>query len=177
MAVEINLRGTSLDIFRIGRNKAVLDASGLTAERTYTLADAGGRLLPAEQIYPVGSVIQRTGDSTNPGDASWLGFGTWEPFAAGQVLLGAGTHTDTRSEQRTFGDGDTGGAFQHVLTEAEMPSHSHGIAVNNGGPGTYGGRLQVTVGSDSLTSDNAGGSQPHDSMQPYLVVHLWKRTA
>lgn len=44
MAIEMNLRGTSLDTFRIGRDKLVFDASGLTALRTLTLPDADGTL-------------------------------------------------------------------------------------------------------------------------------------
>jgi len=44
MAVEMNLRGTSQDSFRIGRSKAVLDASGLSAARAFALPDASGTL-------------------------------------------------------------------------------------------------------------------------------------
>ena len=44
MAVWTDLIGTVLDRFRIGRGKAVLDASALTAERTFTLPDTAGVL-------------------------------------------------------------------------------------------------------------------------------------
>ena len=60
--------------------------------------------------------------------------GEWEPFGAGQVLVGAGTIPSTKEgeEDRVFTAGSTG---------------------------------------------SAGGGQPHNNMQPYVVVYMWHRVA
>lgn len=49
-----NLIGTSETAFKIGKGKSTLDASGLTADRTHALPDAGGTLAltgPSFSVY------------------------------------------------------------------------------------------------------------------------------
>lgn len=72
--------------------------------------------------WPVGSIYLSV-DTRNPN--AIFGFGTWIPFAEGRVLIGAGTGTDSRGEARPFALNQTGGAYQHVLTVAEMAAHDH----------------------------------------------------
>lgn len=67
-------------------------------------------------VYPVGSIYIST-VSTNP--ATLFGAGTWAAFGAGRVLVGVGT------SDQAFAAGATGGASNHTLTEAQMPSHTH----------------------------------------------------
>lgn len=77
----------------------------------------GGADLSA--VWPVGAVFISV-DPTNP--ATTLGFGTWEVFGTGRVLVGfdAGqTEFDTVEK--------TGGAKSHTLGTAELPAHSHGV--------------------------------------------------
>lgn len=71
----------------------------------------------------VGEIIEITGDSTNP--SVLKGYGTWESFGEGQVLVGVGEHTDDRSESKTWVDGDSEGEYQHVQTETELAEHTH----------------------------------------------------
>lgn len=71
----------------------------------------------------VGEIIEITGDSTNP--SVLKGYGTWESFGEGQVLVGVGEHTDDRSESKTWVDGDSEGEYKHVQTEAELGKHNH----------------------------------------------------
>jgi hypothetical protein len=55
-----DLIGTILPTLRIGKNKAVLDASGLTAQRTIVLPDAGGSLALAgarSMWVPVSGIV------------------------------------------------------------------------------------------------------------------------
>lgn len=61
--------------------------------------------------------------------------------------------------------GATGGTQTHTLSEAEMPSHSHTVAVANGGAGVSGGGNAVQAFSSTGTSA-AGSSQPHLNVQP-----------
>lgn len=74
-----------------------------------------------DMVYPVGSIYLST-NATNP---TVLFGGTWEAYAQGRVLIGAGTGTDSRSEKKTFTAGSTGGEYNHQLTVGELASHNH----------------------------------------------------
>lgn len=151
-------------------------------------------------LYPVGSLYFNASDGTNP--ATLLGFGTWVSFGAGRVPIGVGTFQDSRGEVRTFAAGDEGGAYQHLLVEAEMPDHTHTGSTDTAGSHTHsvsvftgeatGGDVPwvnhntsnssvITSGAGdhthSLTIDSTGGDTPHNNMQPYIAVYIWLRTA
>lgn len=79
-------------------------------------------------LYPVGSIYMST-NAANPGTL-WPGT-TWEAYAQGRVLIGAGTGTDSRSEQKTFAAGSTGGEYNHQLTVGELASHNHSGSVTS----------------------------------------------
>ena len=67
---------------------------------------------------------------------------------------------------------DQGGEETHVLTEDEMPSHSHDLI-----PNTY-GYLNVTGGSIPLTQPAnrdtgiTGGDVAHENMSPYIAFNF-----
>jgi len=94
--------------------------------------------------YPVGSVYFNT---TNVDPTTLFG-GTWVRFAKGQVLVGldeAQIEFDTPLE--------TGGEKTHLLTEAELPKHTHGsgtLVTNQTGSGH-------THDAGSLTVSQRGG--------------------
>jgi len=128
-------------------------------------------------LYPVGSIYINASDSRDP--ATIFGFGTWEAFGSGRVLLGAGTGTDDQPvpEVISFNAGDTGGEYSHKLTEDEMPSHSHAYneAFKQGSGQSTGtdNEPDFRVSNTSFT----GGDQSHNNLQPYITVYVWKRTA
>ena len=128
-----------------------------------------------QNAYPVGSVYLNASDNTNP--ATLLGFGTWVAFGAGRVLVGldsGDSDFDTAEE--------TGGAKTHTLTVDEIPAHTHttqdryvvvgGSAANMNDADNQGQYTERTV-----TSSSTGGGSAHNNVQPYIVVHMWKRTA
>lgn len=123
-------------------------------------------------IYPVGSVYTNAGVSTSP--ATLLGFGTWERFGNGRVLVGV---DEAQTEFDTIGD--TGGEKTHQLTVNEMPSHFHERG-SSSGQGSSTARLSRGTGANDgnvRTADPAGGDQPHNNLQPYITVYMWKRIA
>ena len=122
-------------------------------------------------IYPVGSVYVNATDSTNPNEL--FGFGIWEAFGAGRVLVG-------KASSGTFGTaGATGGAETHTLTLSEIPAHSHNLnpKAGSGGGGTYGLLDRIGDSINTITTVSQGGGGAHNNLQPYIVVYMWRRTA
>ena len=75
-------------------------------------------------IFPVGALFTTTG-SQNPNQL-WAGT-TWERYAAGRVLVGAGSYVENNVTY-TYTNGATGGEVKHQLTVNETPSHVHNLA-------------------------------------------------
>jgi microcystin-dependent protein len=136
--------------------------------------------------------------ATNPG--TLLGYGTWSAFGAGRMPVGfdsGQTEFDTVEE--------TGGAKTVTLTAAQSGVAVHGHAVTDPGhfhnqtrlPTATGGVTGFTVDTSmsgtpatsgvetgskvtGLTVNNASAAsaaEAHNNLPPYIVVHMWKRTA
>ena len=188
---------TSTNLNDLGDPAVALDAGTIVNADISASADIAGSKLASDALaaaYPVGSIYMNATNSSNP--ATLLGFGTWVAFGAGRVPVGidsGDTDFDTAEE--------TGGAKTHTLTQPEI-EHNH-LWVTTGGAGED-FSIAVTVAGDrnntfddagdsrELTSDGAlsgsnytddnrgltGGTvSPHNNLQPYIVVYMWKRTA
>ena len=143
------------------------------------IKDAG--VTAAIRAYPVGSIYMNATVATNPG--TLLGFGTWVAFSTGRILLGVGEGTDNQPtpEVKTFALGDELGQYKHTLLEDEMPSHNHTWTGDRFGVGYGNGAGVATTNTQSLKSTialtSSGGGLAHNNIQPYIAVHMWKRTA
>ncbi|MGO5490344.1 phage baseplate protein [Acidaminococcus sp. HCP3S3_H5] len=148
-------------------------------------------------IYPVGFVITTTG-SQNPNQL-WAGT-TWERYAAGRVLMGAGTYIEN-GVTYTYTNGATGGEVKHPLSADEMPAHIHSASCSTDGNHTHtfylaadgnpdNGKKGANTGhastgttsyagshSHTITISSTGGNGSHENRQPYTVVNFWRRTA
>jgi microcystin-dependent protein len=104
------------------------------------------------------------------------------PDCRGRVMAGRDDMGGTAANRLASGVtgsrvGASGGAEQHVLTEAEMPIHSHTPAYNNvtgligSGGFAFAAGAQSTGASVDLTIATAGGGQPHPIVQPTLVTN------
>jgi microcystin-dependent protein len=81
--------------------------------------------------------------------------------------------------------GTQGGEYSHTLTLTELPTHTHivngvsnaaGLAASNGHVWGTSGLNPYRATSNSVMASvaflNAGGSQPHNNMQPYLALQF-----
>ena len=106
--------------------------------------------------------------------------GTWAAIAQGRCLVGVNTSdNDFKTPEKT------GGEKKHTLTVAEMPSHSHTIGTKNLwmqsptygniNPGATEGANQADI--EPNQTNVRGNNEPHNNLQPYLCVYIFKRTA
>jgi len=94
------------------------------------------------------------------------------PDFRGRAAVGAGQGPGLSVRTR----GDQVGAETHTLTVAQIPSHDHVIPRDNSTPGSIdsygstesGGNAGNTRPYNTLTT---GGGQPHNNMQPSLVIN------
>lgn len=140
-------------------------------------------------MYPVGSVYI-TYNNVNPGN--FLG-GTWERFGQGRTLVGEGTGNDG-STSMSFTANNTGGKYNH--------NHIYGIKVNEYYSATSNLRVRKSDGSwqggirdgtghayfnncsqagnKELNTDTykiESNTSNSGTIQPYIVVFFWRRTA
>jgi microcystin-dependent protein len=102
------------------------------------------------------------------------------PDLQGRVPINMGTNAGT-----TFVMGDASGTPEVTLTTQQIPQHNHALFASTGPATSNTPENNITAESATLSiyedgSTNAqmspaavgpaGGSQPHDNMQPYLCV-------
>lgn len=153
----------------------------------------GGVQLPLGYIFefdPTG-ITDAPDLSTADKVHDYFGYGTWEDYGSGRVLIGVSSG---------HGIGSEGGEENHTLTTDEMPRHRHdenmpvqgwsgwpeyktpgyGVAIdyasnNYHGPDTT---LHYTYTTAYGTpTSTVGGDQSHNNMQPYRTVYRWRRIA
>jgi hypothetical protein len=147
-----------------------------------------------QAVYPVGSIYINSAVSTNP--ATLLGFGTWEAFGAGRVMVGFNSSDALFDTLEETGGSKDAVVISHTHTATSTDSgHTHGY-VNSGGGTVWLTRFNATGGgynsentpnySGTTSSGNAnitttvastGSSGTNANIQPYITVRMWKRTA
>lgn len=131
-------------------------------------------------FYPVGSYYE-TSDATFDPNIAWCG--TWIEDTKGRVTV-------SKSDSGTFATvGKTGGSETHTLTIEEMPKHHHLFkrgselllpAIDRARTTTWGASYVEDSAYKVASADGAedkGNDQPHNNLQPYIVVKRWHRTA
>jgi microcystin-dependent protein len=144
-------------------------------------AQCNGQLLPISQNTALFSLL----GTTYGGD----GKSTFAlPDIQGQVVLGPGQSPGTS----LYDEGQAAGSQDVTLLTSEMPSHNHGaqasidsaqfqapgpppgeraLAVSNPGYAWQSNSSQNLVNMNPQALSVAGGSLPHNNMQPYLVLN------
>jgi hypothetical protein len=149
-----------------------------------------------QAVYPVGSIYINATSSSNP--SSLLGFGTWEAFGAGRVLVGLNASDALFDTAEETGGSKDAIVVSHTHTATSTstvtdPGHKHTLIMGGGGaaggPGEfansstslYPNNMQTaTTGISVATSTSiasTGSSGTNANIQPYIVVRMWKRTA
>lgn len=169
-AIAINISDIADNVIDIATNAA--DIATNTADiATNAAAIAALTTLIQDTAHPIGSLyISRT--DTDP--AVTLGYGTWAAEAAGVALVGAGDNGES-----VWAVGDERGSETHTLTDAQMPSHGHKLssANNMSGGSVYNVSAGGLTGNKNVNTNNAGGDQPHNNIQPSKAYYIWTRTA
>jgi len=177
-------------------NLAALDANG-------NLKDSGGSLVSVAP--PVGSITMYGGSSAPSGwlycngqavsrsiqsnlfNAIGTTFGNGDgsttfnlPDLRDRFPLGDNSNGGAdagRVDNFNTGLGDTGGADEHQLTEAEMPSHKHSNnTVLEGPENTTGLKRDFENSVSSIDTGITGGDQAHNNMPPFLAVSFIIKT-
>tara|TARA_R110000824_G_scaffold380825_2_gene573348 strand:- start:658 stop:1389 length:732 start_codon:yes stop_codon:yes gene_type:complete len=102
-------------------------------------------------VYPVGSIYSNAAVATNP--ATLLGFGTWEAYAAGRVLVGLD------SGNAIFDTvGETGGTADQTNV-----THTHDFAVNSAEEAAH---THFTHNGDASSTTMTDSNYPARSFDP-----------
>ena len=187
----VDINGGAIDGTAIGASSASTVAATTVTASSHINTTGGQFQLNGtnifEKIYPVGSIYINAAVSTNPG--TLLGFGTWVAFGAGKVPVGidsSDTDFDTVEE--------TGGGKTASTT---LPNHVHQWFDGTRSGASSGIDFSESFTSGSFNSSGAASDFSGDpdtsnfytanpttnpsitisTIQPYIVVYMWKRTA
>lgn len=166
--------GTPLDKDNDGQLSVAIDQKIINATPAIVAAAVSQVM---QSLYPVGEFLS-TLRAGNP--STWLGFGTWQRYAAGRVAVG---YDSNQVEFDTIEK--VGGEKTHTLSISELPIHHHDVQMTNDAnelPTSNYSRLAPGHGTTRTTGIDVqvrpqGGDQPHNNLQPYFVSYIWKRTA
>lgn len=172
------------------RNGAIVDAGGVKGPQGYQgpgypLREAqitlfAGTVAPQGWLFCDGSAVSRVnfpelfamiGTTYGPGDGSGTTFNV--PDFRGRVAVGldaAQAEFDALAK--------TGGAKTHILTEAELPAHTHGVLGYSskddenftGNTGRYNASDAPNTAYDKPTLSTGGGGA-HNNLQPYNTIN------
>ncbi len=143
------------------------------APRGWAMCD--GQILPINQNQSLYSLL-----GTTYGGDGRTSFGL--PDLRGRTPIHFGTNAGS-----SFGLGQKSGEERHILTPAEMPSHSHGIMASNATGTSDHAEGAFPAGSETPLYSSGGGTlelnsasvttapgqgQSHENMQPFQVVNI-----
>lgn len=141
----------------------------------FTFKSKGSIKRLVDLVYPVGSLYMST-NSTNP---STLFGGTWQAYAQGRCLIGAG-EGDDGSTSMSFTAGAEYGEYLHSLDKDENGKHNHYYyspiiqQVQQANNGTVYGNYNKQY---KIQTDDSGEGKGHNNIQPCIGVYIWRRVS
>ena len=181
--IDVRKAGKGIAFGKVAETDNLADFDFKTRFRNgIELKTPGGIKSFLDAVYPVGSIYMSV-KATNPGT---LFGGTWVAIAQGRCLVGVNTSdNDFKTPEKT------GGEKTIVLKASQLPNHNHlfyngmngyvNPTVDRGHSTTWGASFSdngdyKVAPADKQTMDGVTG-QPHNNLQPYLCVYIFKRTA
>lgn len=168
LVIPVYMMTDAADTIEVVADPEVITATQAWVQQQLTAASVAARIA-------IGDLYFTTVPGRDP--AVFLGYGTWEPYAQGRALVGV---LDADADFGTLGQ--TGGAKTHTLTAPQLAPHAHKHSANIAGTG--GGTNQNWYPADydpganyNFDSSQTGEAEPHNNLQPYIVIAVWRRTA
>lgn len=139
------------------------------------------RVAYVDEIYPIGAIYISV-NNTNP--STYFG-GTWVTFSAGRVLVGVNTADGNYNSAEKIGGsytqplraliGATNSDIGRIGYQAtgRVPSHDYNYSIV--GNNTIVGIPEANINHSTTVKRDDGGEPT--TMQPYITVYMWKRTA
>ena len=160
-------------------------AAGTNTPQLATTAFVREEIL--SRVYPVGSIFTTvTAYADSAAVVAVIGGTTWVAFGAGKVLVGVDTGDSDFNTIEETGGAKTVTTGSTTLTISQIPSHTHTIhdTDHNNTPdstdttATEYGNYSASSGTSGATGGGGGHTHPDTStVQPYITVYFWKRTA
>ena len=147
-------------------------------ELATAIDEINNKVDPVLEIYGVGDVYFTTNTYANGAAVkAKLGYGTWVRCAEGRAPVGFSTKTGDPASYKTMGN--EFGENTHKLTIDEMPGHTHTTDFHTSGIGGAGRPATENKANSAanMVTDSTGGDQPHNNIQPSVVMAYWLRTA
>lgn len=133
-------------------------------------------------VLPVGALFETTVVYTSGSEVGEaIGYGTWQPFAEGRVTVGVSSKVDDPDWTKVIGNEH--GEYEHILTVEQIPSHAHELGISAQTRVSHDDSQETDRPVDATGEKkagyvgNTGGDQPHNNVQPSVVVGKWVRTA
>lgn len=128
------------------------------------------------ELYKVGD-LYLTSEVGNP--STRLGYGSWVRYAEGRALVGYSSNVTTSVPDWVKVAGNTFGSYEHKLTISEMPKHNHRQNGSTDGGSATGYQIDYNnspqTQATNVFSEDSGGDQPHNNVQPSIVIYVWRR--
>lgn len=131
-----------------------------------------------ERLLPVGSIVEWSPVDSGKADlstpekvAAYYGFGTWEAYGSGRMLLGV-------SDGHAIGS--TGGEETHTLTLEELPeklTFGYSKSYTPGHDPVFSGLWSSAIPEATYDVGIGGKSAPFPILSPYITVYRWRRIA
>ena len=129
-------------------------------------------------LVKVGQLVEV--DASISDMTAFMGYGSWELFGRGRVTVCSGSITE-EGMTHVFQVSQVGGEVRHKLVIPEIPEHDHDMeeSSHHDWIGNRNGKARDDIPNTSGTgrvTGKSGGGQPHNNMQPFIVVQRWLRT-